>query len=255
MKKHDRHQPTPEEVRRVWRLLGIASAAAIAILVYAWYTNTHQPLLLGCENRGVSLQYVVTRHPHPALARSEIVVRDHWRSFPLRALGQLTGLVHIDTPSMALRYVRLRTCPAFLTTWPRPHEIEIMTFSDAESLYNYGQFQPLAHYGFMINPPELTPVELGLSPRNVKAGGFAPPEITTTSSGYTITRWIYTQDRSLPAEDPSANAWPYRNNIHVEKIREDVGRDGAYQRTVLERKTPPLLPGVYWFIERGGGAE
>ena len=68
-------------------------------------------------------------------------------------------------------------------------------------------------------------------------GGFTPPQVQKVTGGFQITRWVFT-DGGI---DHKGGEW-------VMLIREFVGKDGEYKRTILKKQPPPRLPGISWVI-------
>lgn len=133
-------------------------------------------------------------------------------TFLIDSLPQLTGLVAINTPEEALAFVRIPS--QYTYAFDLPWEEEIGS-------------EPASQSGEQQFPHSLTS-------KSFKAGGFTPPVVQVEKAGYIITRWIFVQ--------------PRKGDNKVQKIRELVGKDGSYRRTVLEKKPPPNVPDVDWLI-------
>ena len=144
-------------------------------------------------------------------------------------LNQLRGSVRIPNKAAALRYVRLRTTPQTYYFWPNP-EVEIVSRRDTNRLPRYGvesdwHFRPGGSGSFGI-----------VSPHAWRVGKFTRPEVQEVAGGFLVTRWTYAS--AMVSEHASKEAGVYR-------IREWVGRDGAYRRRTLQivHKT---LPNTSW---------
>jgi hypothetical protein len=136
--------------------------------------------------------------------------------------------VAINTPSDALRYVRLRTSLSLWFVWHNSRLLEIVSIKQAARLLNFG-IPP------DVRPDGLTSGYVGvLSTRDYQRCRFAPPVVRSARGGFTVTRWAFSY------------LGP-RNR--VELVRETVGRDGRYTCTVLISKPPPRLSsGRFWNV-------
>jgi len=65
------------------------------------------------------------------------------------------------------------------------------------------------------------------------AAGFTPPVVTVNNGRFEVVRWIYAKSYQN-----------YQDHTSIEKVRESVGEDGSYVRTVLARKITAAVPGA-----------
>ena len=148
-------------------------------------------------------------------------------------LNALRGSVKITSKAAALRYVRLLTTPKTYYLWP-VHAVEVVSRSDAHSLPDFGV---ASSWGFRA-------VDSGaygiISPRAWRIGKFTPPTVQQIKEGFIVTRWIYTTDTGTEQA---------RTEEGVYRIREWVGRDGAYRRRALERFDKKLPNTAWWFLD------
>jgi len=196
-----------------------------------------QQLSLGCERPGVRLEVIRREAPDPADGRwLELRCQHGSSAFRLVALQQLHGLIHIDDPTAALRFVRLRTSPALCLYWGLPYEVEVVTSDQARVLPAYGQPRALAHDVSFFRGTVIGGLPSGAS----RAGAFSPATAVRTPGGFRLVRYLYQQpSRVRPGR--------------IIKVRELVGADGRYLRQVLRSFAPPRLPSFDWFINTLGG--
>jgi hypothetical protein len=148
-------------------------------------------------------------------------------------LNQLRGSVNITSKAVALRYVRLLTTPQTYYFWPNK-EVEVVSRPDAPSLPSYGvesdwHFRARDSGDFGI-----------LSPRVWRIGKFTRPTVQQTSEGFIVTRWIYAGAIYFPGAIAEAGVY---------RIREWVGRDGAYRRRALQRFDKKLRDTSWYLME------
>jgi len=177
---------------------------------YSGYEALERIPLYGLKE-SVQVDYVQLK-TNLAPAPLYIRVTTENETFLLDSLPQLTGLVAINTPEEALAFVRIPSQYTYAFSLPWEEEIGS---------------EPASQSGEQHSPHSLTS-------KSFKAGGFTPPVVQVEKAGYIITRWIFVQ--------------PREGDNKVQKIRELVGKDGSYHRTVLEKKPPPNVPDVDWLI-------
>lgn len=192
-----------------------------------------KPMSLGIEAPGVRLHLVNTRPTAiPVEPFERIVIARQGNLSMLRDFSQLRGLVRISNADAALRFVRLRTSLDTFFAWPGcPWEVEVISNDQVNSLphfglrdYLYPQFPGSGCNGI-------------LSPSAYRTGRFTPPKSEREKTEFVVTRWL------LICPDPQD-----QKRLSVQKVREFVGEDGQYRRTVVETMPPPELPGIIWQI-------
>jgi hypothetical protein len=146
----------------------------------------------------------------PHAHRIEVVTPE--RTFVLKSLNQLRGVLQISRPALALRFVRLATDDRNYS--PLPGGMEIVAFPDLlEDSRNF----PWA-----------------MHTKTFRKAGFAPPSVEKHGKEYHVTRWLFLDNR----EDVKKR---------VVKVREIVGKDASYRREVLVERKPADYPDVEWF--------
>jgi len=157
-------------------------------------------------------------------------------------LNVLRGSVNIMSKAAALRYVRLLTTPRTYYFWPNK-EVEVVSRSEAPSLPRYGVE---SYWPFLARKSG----DFGIiSPRAWRIGKFTRPAVQQTPAGFIVTRWIYADTIYSPVYSPaaSAEAGAHRMDAGVYRIREWIGRDGAYRRRVVQRYDKEL-PDTSWYL-------
>ena len=200
-------------VKRV--LLGLCLVVPTSWLLYLRVNHSKYLVLasiaLSDANRSVCIEYVRVASdilPEPLCLR----VTTSRKTFFLDTINQLEGLVLINNSQEALTMARIPS--HYHYAMPFPWEIEIQSGrTDTQS---------------GLKGPSALPLQL------FKACGFTSAVVTSDKSGYLITRWIFVQQQG--------------GGGTVQKIRELVGKNGSYRRTILVDKPPPNLPNVEWGI-------
>jgi len=186
---------------------------------------------------GTDIEHVVksngTMFPDEALR----VETDHSRFF-VTSLSHLRGLVYVPDQATVLSFVRLRTGPEYEFCWPQaafeitrhqPPSVAAGAGASRDTGLPFAQDSP--------EPPTFdgSGIHGELSPEAYRVGGFQPTTVIKKPTGFVITRWVYT----VGTVDK------------VEKWRETVQTDGAYQLDVLTSRPVPTLPNTNWSAAMG----
>lgn len=180
-----------------------------------------QPLRLGYERTGVHLDLVLQGMAGlPMQGWEHIALFDGKQTVVLTQLNQLRGYVHIPDGKAALRYVRLLTAPQTWLLWKHGvQQAELVEAIDAPKLPNFGLARVMNSSGMLLG---------GIAHDTYHAAGFTPATVQPVAGGFWVTRWLYVDDRRKR---------PGRQM--VQRVREFVGVDGEYKRTVLQSMPPP----------------
>ena len=192
------------------------------------YLRHGTPLYLGCEASQVRL-HLIDVNPMGLPFVPRIVVSRGRRPSFIRRLSQLRGLVRVTDGTAALRVVRLKTSPVTWCAWPDARlEVEIVAASQIQSLPVFGagdlRYLARARSGWLGK----------LSEKVYRSVGFGPPRVEKVPGGFAVTRWIFSTDYAAKWDSPSRDS--------IRKIREFVGQDGEYRRTVLAKMNPRRAP-------------
>lgn len=220
------------------------------------YSQKTEPLLdqqinLGFEKPGVGLFSIFTHLGDPMDAFTRIGLQQNNRTYVLRDLKDLRGKVSLPDKSAALRFVRLRTSPYTYLLWnKRILEAEVVEASSAPELPDFGLEDDtlsawVRDFGGLKSGAELTrsdwsKVKSGtfgiLSDQAYQKGNFQPPDIILRHNRYQITRWLYVLRTDLTHDAEES----------IQQVREEVGKDGTYKRSVIKKLKPPILPNTTW---------
>lgn len=250
------------------------------------YIEVLQRAHFGFEKPGVRIELIekgLAGEPIEAWQHLQLVAGK--QASLLKDIHQLQGHVVIKDAPSALRFVRLLTSPETWYLWRNGgREVEVVDSStlhellspgfgkegfalekpsrrdeafytslredvkywDYEPEKNHFEFIHHTRYGRYVTlqtakHPDLSAYGDGfmgiVAHKMFLAGGFTPPQVQQAAGGYQIMRWLF-MDGGID----------HRFDAAVTRIREFVGEDGVYKRTVLQKKAPPNIPGIWWLI-------
>jgi len=199
------------------------------------WVRVRRRMTIGCERPGVRLDLVLKGPAcHPQEGSERIRLSEGGHVLFVKHLNDLQGHVAIHDSQTALKYVRLLTSSETWFIWNEgPCALEVLERNEARNIPRFGLHEE-------ITLEEWGDVREGimgvLSAHTFHAAGFSHPVVTRTDHGFTIVRWLYVE--------------PERDRGLVEKVKESVGEDGSYSRTILIQKKPALPSGVEFYIAR-----
>jgi hypothetical protein len=220
-------------------LLFSGVVVVICIAVFGWqvYSKRNPPthrhtLILASLKPGLRLVAC------DSVADPDIVpeIPDYWLELrgggnviKIGSLEDLKGEVSIDSPQIALMFVRLKTSLGSYRLWRDSNcAVEVVNGKLAGAMPTFGSTIDF--------DPDSTP---GLISQNdFTRAGFISPIVETVAGHYVITRWLLTLDMKT--------GWRF------DKVRETVAPDGGYNITVLASEPPPKLPHSHWQIQVQG---
>jgi hypothetical protein len=257
----------------VWTPTGISERSRHYIVAWSFQDPGEEGFVaqqarLALEKPGVRINLIQTRFVDPVQAglRLQLVVGK--QKMLLSNISQLRGQVEITHEEAALRYVRLLTSPQTWYLW-RKREMEVLEATTLPDVLAAGfgiegvlldpengrgdpywlydpykkKFELVRHtpedkYIILKTEkyPDLSAYGTGyqgiLSRKLFRAIGCTPPKTTAVKGGYEITRWLFN-------EEPTGS---------LRLVREFVGADGTYKRTVLQKKELSSLFGFSLLI-------
>jgi len=183
-------------------------------------------LHFGFEKPGVEFEEVV--NPDMVPTRAELAVRSGRTTRIVRDFKELVGLVQITSPEAALKYVRLCAEPGaegYISVDGAVEIVDVKRFLQMRDMEGRPNALPEVVRGDYHSGREGV-----LSEAAYHASPFTPPRVERSPEGFTITRWVFQDGRPQ----------------YVKQIREIVGADGSYRRSVCKQMPPPKLPKTVW---------
>lgn len=191
--------------------------------------SSHQDLTLGFEREGTHF-CIIGKGGFPREAFEEFGIRENGRIWKVRSLSDLRGRVEIANEKQALVFARLRTAPETFHLWKDgEYELEILDEDDLASLPRFlgARSRPVSRR--LSSGHLLSNGFLGIFAHDhFVSEGFASPTVKEVNAGFEITRWVHTR------------YWKTKTPTEATRlVKEFVGKDGTYTRTVLETLTTP----------------
>ena len=143
----------------------------------------------------------------------------------------LAGSVEIRTKAEALSFVRLLTSPATVDAWDDIAALEICSKTSLGRNHLFGIEQTM---GCALFEPVVS------AEKELSQNGMSSPTVTKNGNKYGVVRWLLAI---------SLGDGRLRSSVICIKVKELVGRNGAYSRQILQRKEVPS--GYHWDIIPG----